>query len=119
MIVAPPSVRPGVGVYRWINEAAPIAEAPAWLIELVKEQPREQGSAEPEADIERIATALAAIPNNDVDYDAWNCICMATWRATGGNEEGLRPSSNGRRNRTNISPRTARALGALFRQPAD
>ena len=36
MVVAPPSIRPGVGAYRWINEGTPIADAPDWLIELVK-----------------------------------------------------------------------------------
>ena len=37
MVIAPPSVRPGVGVYRWINHN-PIAEPPAWLIELTKDR---------------------------------------------------------------------------------
>jgi hypothetical protein len=37
MVIAPPTVRPGVGVYRWINRN-PIAEPPAWLIELTKDK---------------------------------------------------------------------------------
>ena len=37
MVIAPPTVRPGVGVYRWINHS-PIAEPPAWLIELTKDR---------------------------------------------------------------------------------
>jgi Bifunctional DNA primase/polymerase, N-terminal len=37
MVIAPPTVRPGVGVYRWINRD-PIAEPPAWLIELTKDK---------------------------------------------------------------------------------
>src|SRR6516165_2247811 len=37
MVIAPPTVRPGVGVYRWINRN-PIAEPPAWLIELTKDR---------------------------------------------------------------------------------
>jgi len=32
--------------------------------------------------------ALAVIPNN-FDWDGWNRIGMATWRATGGSEEGF------------------------------
>jgi DNA polymerase I-like protein with 3'-5' exonuclease and polymerase domains len=87
MIMAPPSVRPGVGVYRWVNDL-PIAEAPTWLLGLVKEQPHEQGSAEPEAAIEQIVMALAEIPNSDIGWEAWNYIGMATWRATGGGEAG-------------------------------
>jgi hypothetical protein len=38
MVIAPPTVRPGVGDYRWINHI-PIAEPPAWLIELKDRQP--------------------------------------------------------------------------------
>ena len=37
MVIAPPTVRPGVGVYRWLN-SNPIAEPPAWLIELTKDK---------------------------------------------------------------------------------
>jgi hypothetical protein len=37
MVIAPPTVRPGVGVYRWINRN-PIAEPPAWLVELTKDK---------------------------------------------------------------------------------
>jgi hypothetical protein len=37
MVIAPPTARPGVGVYRWINRN-PIAEPPAWLIELTKDR---------------------------------------------------------------------------------
>jgi hypothetical protein len=38
MVIAPPTVRPGVGVYRWINRN-PIAAPPAWLVELTKDKP--------------------------------------------------------------------------------
>jgi Bifunctional DNA primase/polymerase, N-terminal len=37
MVLAPPTVRPGVGVYSWISRN-PIAEPPAWLIELIKDR---------------------------------------------------------------------------------
>ena len=36
MVIAPPSVKPKRGRYRWINEGTPIADAPDWLLELVK-----------------------------------------------------------------------------------
>ena len=87
MIVAPPSTRPGVGVYRWLDETVPIAAAPAWLLELVQERSHGECRAEPEIDIKRVMAALAAIPNNDVGWTTWNYIGMATWRATGGSEK--------------------------------
>jgi bifunctional DNA primase/polymerase-like protein len=37
MVIAPPTVRPGVGVYRW-NNCNPIAEPPAWLVKLTAEK---------------------------------------------------------------------------------
>jgi hypothetical protein len=49
--------------------------------------PHEAGQ-EPQAENARIAAALAVIPN-DEDWDGWNAIGMATWRATGGAAEGL------------------------------
>ena len=39
MVIAPPSVR-GDGAYRWINEGTPIADAPEWLVELVRKGDR-------------------------------------------------------------------------------
>ncbi len=46
-------------------------------------------SGEPEADPLRIATALNAIPNNGPsDWEAWNRVGMAVWRATGGSQIG-------------------------------
>jgi hypothetical protein len=48
---------------------------------------REAGE-HPEADPKLIAAALAVIPNN-VNWDGWNNIAMATWRATGGSAEGF------------------------------
>jgi hypothetical protein len=35
MVLAPPSVKPGKGCYKWLNDL-PIAEAPPWLLDLVK-----------------------------------------------------------------------------------
>jgi hypothetical protein len=49
--------------------------------------PHETGE-QPQASIERIAAALAVIPNT-MDWDGWNAIGMATWRATGGSAEGF------------------------------
>jgi hypothetical protein len=46
-------------------------------------------SSEPQADEFDIIAALQAIPNNDVPWDEWNRIGLATWRATGGSEVGF------------------------------
>jgi predicted P-loop ATPase len=43
----------------------------------------------PEARMELVAAALAAIPNDDLGWSEWNRIGMATWRATKGSEDGL------------------------------
>jgi Bifunctional DNA primase/polymerase, N-terminal/Primase C terminal 2 (PriCT-2) len=83
MVIAPPSIRAD-GSYRWLNDL-PIAVAPPWLIELVKEQPHTRNEdAEPEADPAMIAAALAVVPNDDLDWESWNRIGMATWRGTAG-----------------------------------
>jgi hypothetical protein len=46
-------------------------------------------ASEPEADPLDVAAALAVIPNADLEWDEWNRIGMATWRATGGSASGL------------------------------
>jgi RecA-family ATPase len=39
MVIAPPSVKPGVGVYKWRN-SLPRADAPDWLLNKIKPKPR-------------------------------------------------------------------------------
>jgi hypothetical protein len=47
-------------------------------------------AGEPQANPQRLAPALAAIPNNArADWECWNIIGMAMWAATGGSESGL------------------------------
>ena len=100
MVLAPPSVRPGKGSYKWLNAFEPVL-APDWLIALVspaKNSVAYQPCGEPEADPAEIAAALAVIPNDAVLTDApnkppgvsqrdYNRIGMAVWAATGGSEE--------------------------------
>jgi hypothetical protein len=86
MVVAPPSVRPGKGPYRWSSEL-PIAEPPQWLLDRIAAGCRAddgERKSEPRADPARVARALAVIPNNDLDWERWNRIGMAAWHATGG-----------------------------------
>ena len=40
-VLAPPSEHASGAVYEWVDEAVPIADAPAWLVELVRERPYE------------------------------------------------------------------------------
>jgi hypothetical protein len=91
MVIAPPSVRPGKGEYKWLN-AAPIADAPQWLIDLATAgdgDGERVPSNDPEADPDKIAAAFAVIPNNDAGFDVLNDLGMAAWRATGGSEAGF------------------------------
>jgi hypothetical protein len=86
MVLAPPSVRPGKGAYAWTSIVAPV-EAPDWLLDLAiraNDSSRERVSGESEASPELIAAALAVIPNDDLDWDNWNRIGMAAFRASGG-----------------------------------
>lgn len=46
-------------------------------------------SSSPMASMEDITSALSVIPNEDRNWEAFNRLCMATWRATGGSLEGL------------------------------
>lgn len=50
--------------------------------------PRTPGN-EPEADIVILSAALDALPNDYPWFDEWNRVAMATYRATGGSDEGF------------------------------
>jgi hypothetical protein len=90
MVLAPPTLRPGKGVYRWLNDL-PIAEAPAWLLELVprKGESEPYEGSETEADPELVAAAVARLSNPDHDWETWNTTGMAIYASTGGSEEGF------------------------------
>ena len=75
MVLAPPSVKDGVGRYRFLNWGTPIADAPTWLLKLVvrKKQKRSNGKGKPSsinADIGEIEAALDAI-TEACSYDVW------------------------------------------------
>jgi hypothetical protein len=99
MVIAPPSVRSGVGVYRWITNVAP-AKAPAWLLQLIQDSAagdpvKQAPNPNLEGPIEEIAAALAVIPNDDAPWEtpdggiSWNSVGMAVFAASRGNNEGL------------------------------
>jgi hypothetical protein len=77
MVIAPPSILPGVGQYRWVNPKAPVAHVSAPWLELVKEKehdpPRhddQEGDNEPsDVDRDKIKAALNATPSDS--YTVW------------------------------------------------
>jgi P4 family phage/plasmid primase-like protien len=97
MVIAPPSIKPGVGAYKWLNDE-PVADAPEWLIEAAsktkQQKSNEQAASDAfedcgtdtdlEADPDLIAAALEYIPNADVSWEEWNRLAMAAWRAAKG-----------------------------------
>jgi putative DNA primase/helicase len=59
MVVVPPSVKPGIGVYQWESPGAAIADAPTWLLDKIAE------AAKPKVPtIREQAVALIKIPEN-------------------------------------------------------
>jgi Bifunctional DNA primase/polymerase, N-terminal/Primase C terminal 2 (PriCT-2) len=89
MSVVPPSVKPGKGAYRWINDLA-VADAPAWLLDLVrkeKTEPRHRASDAELPSRDTVELCLALLPNDDPSYDFWKDVGMAIWASTAG--EGL------------------------------
>jgi hypothetical protein len=64
MVVAPPSMKPGKGVYIWRNDL-PIADAPQWLLDLVATKVEERSTA-PASNSQR---ALDTIKPRDVFDD--------------------------------------------------
>lgn len=86
-VVVPPS-RSERGVYRFeagsfdqINE---LPTFPARLKELLELRERRRPGGEAKANLEEIAAAVAAIPNDQLGWDDWNRIGMAIWRASDG-----------------------------------
>jgi hypothetical protein len=96
MVIAPPSIKPSkvegepAGEYKWANKNK-ILDAPDWLIELVRVSDEEPSttSAEPTDNLLKIKFAVEALPNNVRDWDRWNRLGMAMWRATSGHDDGF------------------------------
>lgn len=61
-----------------------------------------------EADFFAIASALAVIPNDDVGWDEWNKVGMATWAASGGSEAGFHAFDNWSRKSAKYNPTVTR-----------
>jgi putative DNA primase/helicase len=103
MVVAPPSVRSLDDNRRYEQIGSDkIKAAPRWLIKLIAEKQAERHVAEPQADIDKLATAMELIPNlpntewgiegetkSRKEWDGWNDLMMALWRASGGSHAGF------------------------------
>jgi hypothetical protein len=86
MSVVPPSIKPGKGVYRWINNL-PVAPAPAWLLKLIRREEYEPRILESDAELpsrDMVVLCLALLPNDDPSYDFWKDVGMAIWASTAG-----------------------------------
>jgi hypothetical protein len=85
-VVAPPSH----DLYRWAAGGS-VADLPEIWIAYLRSLNDKQGyaGATPTAEAAEIAAALAVIPNPELDWEEWNRIGMAAWRATGGSQEGF------------------------------
>jgi hypothetical protein len=98
MVVAPFSIKPGVGVYRWKKIApkqiAPIVDAPDWLLELIwRDEPTPLTDIEcttiwSNEDISRVGAALQKI-SADCSYRVWFEILTALKNVFGDAASGL------------------------------
>lgn len=84
-ILVAPSVFAG-GWYEWEN-SGPVSPAPTWM-------PRktEKAAKDPRTligPLDRVAQALQDISNDDLSWDQWNRVGMATWAATQGDPAGF------------------------------
>ncbi len=133
MVLAPPSfmparnattdkpAKPG-GFYRWLNRL-PIANAPRWLIDLVKakDTPRapagEQGDTE--VNVAKVVAALdAATNNNDVDEGLWYKLAAAAWRGSVGHPEAFQAFDRfSQRSSKYNARRTRQRWNSFFRRP--
>jgi hypothetical protein len=92
MVLAPPSVKPGVGEYKWHNQHH-VVDAPSWLLALVVDTSHGAAERTPSGDAQasvgKVAAALEVIPNHIDDWEEWNRVGMAVWVATGGHDLGF------------------------------
>jgi putative DNA primase/helicase len=116
-------------VHAVLAELAPLIEAPP------PPQPAslDRAPGEPQADPLRVAVALQAIANNGpADWEFWNRVGMAAWRATGGSNLGFEAfdhwsqrntaysaeETSARWNHYSTSPPSQIGAGTLFRMAA-
>jgi hypothetical protein len=73
----------------YLEACASIIDAPVPSRPNGHDHEHDHTSADPQADSLRIAAALAGIPNHGpADWESWNRVGMAVWRATSGSSAG-------------------------------
>jgi hypothetical protein len=73
MVVAPPSVKPGKGVYVWRNEL-PIADAPQWLLNLIvagKKKEKAKAAPQQPSNSQRAIDMMQPVKNVFQTYGEW------------------------------------------------
>jgi hypothetical protein len=93
MVVAPPSIRPDVGEYVWLNPNVGMKHAPQWLLDIVTfEQRRRKHSAlqDFEINVYRVIDALDAATNDKLDEDVWFKIMAAAYAGSAGHAEAFK-----------------------------
>lgn len=89
MVIAPPSVKPDGSAYRWVNNL-PAADAPGWLLEMVKHVPAPPvAPRDTPASLAEIEELLSWIDPDAGGYDGWYEIIAAINDVTGASDDGL------------------------------
>lgn len=126
MVVIPPSHRADGG-YEWLNDE-PIADPPGFLVELVKDAPRDSGNGfdpndpfhkfadevRPPPSLAELAAMLEVIPNEDLSWDEWNRIGMAIFSVAAG-AEGLELFDTFSRKSGKYNERTTKMKWRLYK----
>lgn len=92
-VILPPSQN-GDGAYRFANGGElDLANQPLFPAELqarlnIEPEQHEPNEDQLADDPAMVTAAMAAIPNDDLDWERWNRVGMACWAATGGSAAG-------------------------------
>jgi hypothetical protein len=116
MVLAPPSIKPDVGEYKWHN-IHQVVDAPQWLLDLVADTTRtaeRTPSGNAQASVAKVAAALEVIPNNTRDWEYWNRVGMAVWAATSGHELAFEAFDNWSKKNPVYNSHTTRAKWDAF-----
>ena len=108
MVVAPPSIRPGVGEYIWLNPNVGIKHAPQWLLDIVTfEQKRRKHSAlqDFEINVYRVVDALDAATNDNVDEDVWYKLIASAHAGSAGDMEAAKAAERWSRKSLKYNPK--------------
>jgi P4 family phage/plasmid primase-like protien len=72
-----------------IDELDKLPSFPTTLLGRISQKHLGQSNNEPKAKPERVAAAMAVIPNNNLGWDDWKTLGLAIFRATSGTDQGF------------------------------